>query len=435
MKPNANPSVNCLTMKLVILMLFVPISLFAQQWQTIPHEHYNLTNYTGGYVPSTNYSQFEINPFDGTMWFLNNVSFNNFDVKRINPDGNLVIFDSSNNPYMDNNSRYNYGVSFINSSAYVLHGFDGVFKCDDITWSVVASGISGGLNICSDADSIYAARQSQDFLTVKDGIIGFENISIFKRIQSRNGNLWGSGSNSSSIAKYLPSLSTIQPFYPDSCDLLDNSNHDFKFARNSDTLYVAGQLGFSLAFEDQFVDSITMYNSSGMPYQSIIEFEFDSQDNIWAVFGEGGVQGFHPIFIGYFNRVTSSWSMIYDNTNSPIDFSKRIDIEIDLNDNLWVCDRSDLHVLKINSSPGWLSLIESEQQSLCIYPNPSKGTVSIELAKGQQFDQIQITDVNGSVLNTFLMLEDLNLDLACGTYFVQLINENMVIATEKLIIQ
>lgn len=415
------------------------MSLFAQQWQTIPHEHYNVSRFTGGYFPSQNYSQFEINPFDGSMWFLNNTNLLDFDIKRISLDGTLTIFNSSNNPFMDDNSRYNSGIEFINSDAYALHRYDGVFRCDDVSWSAIASGIDGGIDICVDGDSIFVARQDLDFLTVKDGTIGFENFSIFDRIRSRNGHLWGSGTQSSSIAKYVPSTSSILTFDPNTCPLLDDSNYDFKFARNSDTLYVAGEQGFSLAFEDQFVDTITMNNSSGMPYPSIIEFEFDSQDNIWAVFGDAvfGSQGFYPMFIGYYDRSTEAWSMIYDASNSPIDFTERLDIEIDLNDNLWVCDRWDLHVLKINTTPSWLSLVENEEhQSFSVFPNPSNGTFNVDVENAQDISQIVVFDLLGKEVYRSAFKSELTLDLVPGEYVVTFVNtKDAVIGREKVVIQ
>lgn len=426
-------------MRLLILFLFAPMSLFAQEWQTIPHEHYNFSRFTGGYFPYKNYSQFEINPFDGSMWFLNNTTLLDYDIKRIGFDGIVTIFNSSNNPFMDDNSRYNSGIEFVNSDAYVLHRYDGVFRCDDVNWSSIASGIDGGIDISSDGDSVFVARQNLDLMSIKDGLIGFENVNVFERTRSRNGNLWGAGSPVSSIAKYLPSTSSFQLFDPSTCPLLDDSNHDFKFARNSDTLYVAGEQGFSLAFEDQFVDTITMNNSSGMPYPSILEFEFDSQDNIWAVFGDAGVgsQGFYPMYIGYYDRSTEAWSMIYDASNSPIDFTERLDIEIDLNDNLWVCDRWDLHVLKINTTPSWLSLVENEEhQSFSVFPNPSKGTFNVDLENAQDISQIVVFDLLGNEVYRSAFKSQLTLDLSSGEYVVTLLDTmNAVIGREKVVIR
>ena len=418
--------------QLTILFALISFSASTQTWQTIPHEHYNVNLYSGGFMPSTNYSQFEINPVDGSMWFINNLLPIDFNIKRINTDGSMTIFDTSNNPFMDVNSRYNYSIEFISSDAYVLHGFDGVYRCTDLTWSTAAVGVDEGLEMCSDGDSLFIARQDQDFLSIKDGVTAFENFDIFERIRSRSGNLWGSGTPSSSIAKYISSTSSIQTFDPNTTPLLDNSNHDFKFARNSDTLYVAGEQGFSLAFEDQFYDTITMNNSTNMPYPSIIEFEFDSQDNIWAVFGDGGAQDFYPIYIGYFDRSTDNWSIIYDVNTCPVDFTRRIDIEIDLNDNLWVCDGSDLHVLKINTTPGWLSIMEEDQQQFSVFPNPSNGLISIQ--SDIDASDIEILDVTGRIIESRPFFSEIFIERQ-GTYVIRLLNQEGPIGHQKIVIE
>ncbi|NVK62926.1 MAG: hypothetical protein HWE22_00005, partial [Flavobacteriales bacterium] len=67
---------------LALLLLVICANVQAQTWQTIPHEHYNALTYTGANFVSTNYSQFEINPYDGTMWFISNLSQSNFNIKR-----------------------------------------------------------------------------------------------------------------------------------------------------------------------------------------------------------------------------------------------------------------------------------------------------------------------------------------------------------------
>ncbi|PIE86559.1 MAG: hypothetical protein CSA03_04735, partial [Bacteroidetes bacterium] len=365
------------TMKyLTLLLLVLSTNVQAQTWKTIPHEHYNALTYTGASFVSTNYSQFEINPYDGTMWFISNLSQSNFNIKRINNDGSMTLFTPSNMPFMDVNSRHFIGIDFSSSKTFLLHEFDGAFSYDGITW-VYEGAFDKGTYIYSDVDTLYFGRLNADFVRLTEMGTTY-NWAASRRLAVKKRSAWSTNSFFTGIHKLNTSFDAAIFFNPDTCNLLSTVNNDFKFARNSDTLYVAGEQGFSLAYDETFVDTITMNNAPNMPYPSIIEFEFDSQDNIWAVFGDGGTLGFYPQYIGYYDRSVQDWTLVYDQSNCPVDFTKRLDIEIDPDDNLWVCDNQDLHVLKINNTPGWLSLVEEENSSFSVFPNPSSGVLSIQ---------------------------------------------------------
>ena len=169
-----------------------------------------------------------------------------------------------------------------------------------------------------------------------------------------------------------------------------------------------------------------------MPYPSIIEFEFDSQDNIWAVFGDGGTLGFYPQYIGYYDRSVHDWTMIYDQSNCPVDFTKRLDIEIDLDDNLWVCDILDLHVLKLNNTPGWLSLVEESNNAFSVYPNPSSGAIFIET--DANVSDIEIIDVSGRVVKTMNYTPEIVIEEK-GTYILRLLDHGNVVGNQKVVIE
>lgn len=417
---------------LTLLFIIISTNGQAQIWQTIPMEHYNVTSYTGANPVSNNYSQFEINPYDGTLWFISNkFSAGSFDIKRINSDGSMTRFTPANMSFMDMNSRYFYGIDFSSNKTYLLHGFDGLFNFDGTTWNQVL-GFDAGKYLYSDHDTIYVGRENADFLAIEDDIPYYNSYNYFSRICSKNGQKWGASSFFDGLRQFDPLTNTAAFHHPDTSILLDFTSHDFKFARNSDTLYVAGEQGFSLAYGDMFVDTITMNNAPNMPYPSIIEFEFDSHDNIWAVFGDGGTQGFYPQYIGYYDRSVHDWTMIYDQSNCPVDFTKRLDIEIDLDDNLWVCDILDLHVLKLNSTPGWLSLVEESNNAFSVYPNPSSGAIFIET--DANVSDIEIRDLSGRLVKTMNYAPEIVIEEK-GTYILRLLDHGNVVGNQKVVIE
>jgi hypothetical protein len=422
------------TMKqLMFFALMLSSTGFAQTWQTIPNEHFNVDVYTSGTnTVSTNYSHFEINPYDGTMWFISNNSLSNFNIKRINVDGSMTLFTPSNMPFMDVSSCYFQGIDFSSSKTYALHRFDGAFSYDGTNWTYEEL-FNKGTTVCADGDTVYFGRENEDFIRLTEVGATYNNWLGSRRLSARNGVVWSSSAFESEIHLLNATYDNATFYNPNSSNfLLDYSNNDFKFARTSDTLYVAGDQGFSLAHGDVFVDTITMNNAPNMPYPSIIEFEFDSHDNIWAVFGVGGVLGFYPMYIGYYDQSVQDWTLIYDQTNSPINFTQRLDLEIDSDDNVWVCDRYDLHVLKINATPGWLSLAEEGQEQFSVFPNPSSGHVSIQT--DANVSDIEILDVTGRVIQSMSFSSQIFIEEK-GMVFIRLLDDGVLIGTQKLVIE
>lgn len=412
-----------------ILVLLCSFSTTAQTWQTIPNEHFNIYKYSSGTATvSTNYSQFEINPYDGSMWFISNQHDSNFNIKRIQTDGTLTLFTPANMPFMNMNERYFYGIDFSSGKTFVMHGFDGAFSFDGFNW-IHEANFGQGSHISSDSETVYIGRVSQGFVQITE-VGATYNLLNARRLIVKNGEAWCTNSFSTFIRKINSTFDIATTYNPDTCNLLDYSNHDFKFARNSDTLYVAGEQGFSLAFGETFVDTITMNNAPNMPYPSIIEFEFDSQDNIWAVFGDGGVQGFKPFYIGYYDKSVHDWTLIYDQSSCPVNFTQYLDIEIDQNDNLWVCDNFDLHVLKLNATPNWLSLVEESTDQFSVFPNPSSGVISIQTE--QNVSDIEIRDGSGRLIRTMNYSSKIEIEEK-GTYLIRLLDHGKVIGNQKVV--
>ncbi len=69
-----------------------------------------------------------------------------------------------------------------------------------------------------------------------------------------------------------------------------------------------------------------------------------------------------------------------------------------------------------------------------IYPNPTTGKVWIQT--DEQIDRIEIYDILGKRLDTFLRKEDVDLETyVSGTYFIQIINDKIGVSTQKIIKQ
>jgi len=411
-------------MKLVAAILtctlFCFSTVYGQTWQSINSDDISPINVftssgDGGTIAS---KWFKINPYDNSIWLGWTDK-----IQVLRNDGTIELFDYLSNPIL-----HQYGnmleFEFTSSYTYVVDENFGLYKYDGINWSAVYL-VNGGSFISSDADSVWMSTlNNNNFVQSYDGFT-YPDTQTFDRVVSKNGNKWVSGSSyDMGIGTYNNGLYRL--YSPDTSNLLSWSNHDFKFAKNSDTLYVAGDIGFSLAFQNKFIDTITSENSSNMPAGEIIEFEFDNDNNIWAVFGNSS---FNPSAIAFYDQISETWSQIYNSGNTPIDFSVRISIEVDTSGNLWVTDGQFLHILKINNPPAWLEVLETENlQSFNIYPNPVEDNLNIQCATS--IDQIKISDLQGRLIKTIqLNSENYNLDLAnfeAGQYIISIHSGNKI---------
>lgn len=363
-------------------------SLFSQTWQTIYGAEVSPINvFTGSGLGGTIASKwFKINPYDNSMWMGWGDK-----VQVIRNDGTLELFDYTTVPLLQQNGNM-IEFEFTPTLTYLVDENFGLFSYDGSNWVGDYFG-SGGNHICSDADTVWMGRSNNtNYIYSYNGFSFQGNNTFLRRIISRNGIMWVSPSSTSgSICRYSNDIVTI--YSPDTSMLLDNTNYDFKFAKKTDTLYVSGALGLSLAHNNAFIDTITPGNSTNMPSGEIIEFEFDNENNIWAVFGSST---FYPNAIAYYDQATETWTQIYDSNNSPVNYNLRISIEVDTAGNLWVANGQNLHVLKINNPPAWLELQEQEKPfDFSIYPNPVKEELFIQ---SEDIEAVKIMDLNGKVL-------------------------------------
>jgi hypothetical protein len=394
----------------LIISVFITSSLFGQTWQTIyGSDISSIGAFTGGGAGTMASKKFKINPFDNSIWMAKGSN-----IQVLKNDGTLELFNNTTSPILNASGSF-LEFEFTPTRTYLLDEYYGLYKYSGVSWANVYLG-SWGIHLSSDIDTVWMSHSNNtSIISTYNGFVFQSSNLNSRRAQSRNGNLWISSSYNSDIAKFNNNLFNL--YSPDTSFLLDWSNYDFKFAKKTDTLYVSGALGFSLAYNDAFIDTITPGNSLNMPSASIIEFEFDNQNNIWAVFGNSS---YFANAIGYYDQASETWTQVYDASNSPIDFSTRISIEVDTSGNLWVANSQNLHVLKINNPPAWLSVYEKEKlETIAIYPNPVKDILTFS-SNGIEIENSEIIDLNGNVLLTNFNSEKIDISsLEAGMYFIR----------------
>jgi len=388
---------------------------FAQTWKTILASDYHSPNsfvqQAAGFEQFN--KQFFVNPYDNSIWFGFKSEVHGFD-----SFGNYIHYNNFNVPTFQQQSIF---LDFAATPNYVvaLDRYFGIHKFEGGNWSLLST-VTEGIDISSDQDTIFVARSSAEFLKLSNGNSSLGSVSSLKRIKSKNGNLWGSTSTNSFVSLFQNG--NLNFYSPDTCALLDWTNYDMKFSKTSDSIYIAGASGISVAINGIFTDSITPANTIGMPSSSVIEIEVDSQNNIWAVFGSAYNQVSH---VGYLNRSSGTWTKIYDVTNSPINFDYRVSIELDSADNLYVVD-TDLHVLEINTLPAWLGLNDhGKTNQITLFPNPASTTFTISGVSATSLgEKATIRDLSGKIVLEFQLIElNQQIDfshLSSGVYFLNL---------------
>lgn len=329
-----------------ILFLFLLFQSQAQSWQSIPASYFGVLNVYGntGYYSHS----FSINPYDNSLWLIRNTT-----ITHLKNDGTFESYDPSNTPVFSGVYKFR-DFAFLDQRVLMTEVSTGLYDFDGTNWNHTYF-LEGPTHIAVEADSIWLGRGNNGsaYKIVNGSPVALSSNIDLTRIISRNGYAWISTQpiGGAGIGRYYEQTGNSVGFLPTSSNLLSVTNNDFKFSPHNDSMYVAGDLGLSIAYQNAFIDSITVNNTSNMPSSEILEFEFDSQDNIWALFGSALNS---PESIAYLDRTTNTWTSVYDSNNSPISFNLQVSIEIDTADNLWVAERDNIHVLKVNNWPTWL---------------------------------------------------------------------------------
>lgn len=369
--------------------------IHAQTWQSIHKNQFGNT---------TPWNQFVINPYTNDIWMVNDNK-----AAVIQNDGSIQQFTSVELGQLWNGSHLQF--TFTPNDIYYAINLYGLFKFTGFTSVNVNSALPDYLNLQSTADTIFVTTgYPNGFIKYTQG-----NSEVFNRfyskINARNNFFYGH--DGSSMIYQYDQQSNSQTNLTSDPNYLQGIFHDTKFSRFSDTLYIGGRKGISYAYNYDILDTITPNNTSNMPSPNVLELEFDHLDQLWAVFGDTTDT---PFAIAKLEG--STWTNFIDATNSPIDFSNFLGLEIDTLGNLWVADNLYLHTLMTATSPGWLGTTSLDPQSnLAILPNPAQNTFCIS---GGLYDGgIEIYDLQGRKILSSASGTDIDISqLNTGQYFV-----------------
>jgi hypothetical protein len=126
---------------------------------------------------------------------------------------------------------------------------------------------------------------------------------------------------------------------------------------------------------------------------------------------------------------------VYDATNSPINFPDHVTLELDTFGNVWLAENNALHCLKLGATTHWLGQDEIENTTFSIYPNPTAGNFTISINEETHATQMHVSDIEGRLIESKTYVEKTCLDLPKGVYFITLLNDDIILGTEKLIVR
>lgn len=384
------------------LILIFHISLgFSQTWQSIS----KLGNYE-----TAPYRQFTINPYTNDIWLIDDTK-----VSVIENGGSSSIFTSAELGTLWENDNLQLAFTpaniYYNIALYGFHSFTGFSS------NLLEPSFENYLDITSDHDTLYVTMKDLGgFKKYYNGITE-SYTKNFTEIDAKNAFIYGNNGGSG-IYHYTLSSDSFVPLMLDPQYLYCLYN-DTKFSRNTDTFYVASVQGISYAYNYDFLDTITPNNTSNMPSANVLEIEFDHLDSLWAVFGD-----VNDVPFAIAKLEGSTWTNVFDASNSPIDFSNFLGLEIDTLGNLWVADNMALHTLLTPNSPSWLGLNDNELvQNLNVYPNPATDQLTISSSTVNNDNYILFDPQGRKVLSGTLTGTTTQLDLsklARGNYLLQI---------------
>lgn len=383
---------------ITIANIFCFNCLIGQTWQSISKI---------GTFQTPPFRNFKIDGYTNNIWLIHDTK-----VAVIENNGNIQVFTNTELGPLWNGDNIQFAFTpsniYYNINLYGFHSFTGYSS------TLIEASFQDYLNMTSNYDTVYVTMaDGSGFRKFYNGTVESYNRG-FTKIDAKGSFVYGNNGGSV-IYQYIQAIDdainlTSDPQY------LWYIYNDTKFSRNTDTFYVGSTKGISYAYNYDFLDTITPNNTFNMPSPNVLELEFDAQDSLWAVFGDVNND---PFAIAKLEGNT--WTNRIDNTNSPIDFSTFLGLEIDTLGNLWVADLNYLHTLLTPNSPQWLSLIENEVISnLSLSPNPSSEQITIK--SQQQIDEVQIVDLQGRIVYSTLcnsMNPSINInELKPGNYFV-----------------
>ena len=393
----------CMKLLLYILTVTLGFQLSAQDWTTI-----NSFSDLGIWAP---WAGFKLDAYRNDLWFVNET----FGPACLHLNTGLV----SDVTYSGVGGDFD--MAFTPDHVYFMAEFSGLYHVNtDYTISNTYFA-NNNYRVYQNGDTVYMVLDNSQYLAhTETGSLIFP--MGFKKITAKG--LWKYPSNeiNSSLRKYTGIGASGYEHY----SIIDSEYfcglfNDIKFSPYSDTVYVGCARGITYAYNYDFLDTISPFNTTNMPAANVFEFEFDKENRIWATFGDSNNI---PFAIARLDG--STWTNIYTAANSPIDFSKYRGMEIDTNGNIWVAENTKLHVWG-TQTPQWLSVNEQHSLDVAVYPNPAQDVLTIDLPSAA-LARIQIQNELGQTLTTVTVeSEQAQLDvsdLASGVYYVIIRSEN-----------
>ena len=81
---------------------------------------------------------------------------------------------------------------------------------------------------------------------------------------------------------------------------------------------------------------------------------------------------------------------------------------------------------------------KTQEEKALVYPNPSNGTINLNVPENMKLQSIQILNSDGRVLENRMHTNGMKYDLthlAAGTYFIAMLTDHGIVQTERLIVQ
>jgi hypothetical protein len=415
-------------MKTIIFFLITCITtVHAQEWKKyrgsdlgLPYMTLTFTDYsTGG-------RHFRINPYDNSLWMAMPST-----IQILKSDGTTNYIRQSNFPILIHPYTLT-SFEFRPDKVFILDQEDGIYVYENEVLSALYSSPGSFNSITSHSDTLYIVHNQNPLVKWINGAQEhLFNTGTASRIIVKNNHFWLSSSFGSTGLFLFDELGNYSWFNTNNSLMMDYGNYDYKFSPHNDTLYVAGDKGLSLLHNLTFFDSIAPDNTTNMPAGVILDFEFDADDNIWALFGSNAQT---PTSIAHYDQPSKTWDAYYDANNADLNFETYGSIELDTAGNLWMVNQNYIHVLELGELPVWLSAKQpSFQQTVSVFPNPVTDVFHVET--DATVSEIYLTDQLGKRIKTFRATEKAYSmeGLPAGIYFVEIINEANEKSTVKLI--
>jgi len=403
---------------LSILLLFFSFASNAQTWKSVPRIDTSLTPIYRFKKP---WNQFEFNPYTNKLWFVSDNG-----VSIMETDGNFkVIQDNGELGNLMTGIKLTF--AFTPNRVYYASWYESLWAFDNYVSVPILSGLVGYNDLTANGDTVYAIASGNN--------LGMRKFTEIGGVIQTNHHLLNALAKGDFFYFYnSPSVNVVGYYYgPNLLDynfitsdplFLGGTLNDIKFSNQTDTLFIAGENGISLAYNYFTVANITPSNTTNMPSSNVLEIDFGANDTLWAVFGDTNGD---PFSIAKLSGNT--WIDVLDNGNSPIDFTNFWGMAIDTLGNPYFIDNLFLHTIISPSSPGWLgleSLSVSNFQTL-ISPNPSNDKVKMTYSQ-QSIKDIYITDAQGKIVQTLTSSsKEVNIDISKwqkGVYFVKSVEKN-----------